>query len=182
MKPIFIPILLLFNAISLLGQSAKVVDVCELLSDMSRWNGQFVQFDAKIDKGGGEQGPWVEALECLSKVKIGQVEFPNALEITDPQSPQRLHHVEFERDEDSRTQFRSLLAQIKDRRTEYVRGTVVGVFETRTPLSKLVVINKAWPNGLPAGGFGHLGSAPAQILVKTITDMRIEKRKAVRER
>jgi hypothetical protein len=156
------------------GQTPKDVSVCDLLAKMSEWNGQMVRFDAKIEKGTGEQGPWINALDCPTKIKVGEVEFPNGLELTDPDSPNRLHEVTFERDLESRVEFRALLSRV-DRKTEYIRGTVVGVFETQTPISRLVGFSKAWPKGFPLG-FGHLGAAPAQILIKTTTNIRIEKR------
>jgi hypothetical protein len=67
-----------------------------------------------------------------------------------------------------------MLAEI-DRKTEYLRAVVIGLFETRTPLSKLVIVNGAWPNGM-RGGFGTSGDAPAQILLKSLSDLRIEKK------
>jgi hypothetical protein len=62
-----------------------------------------------------------------------------------------------------------------DPKTEYLHAVVVGLFETRTPLTKLVVFSKAWPNGFPFG-FGPL-STPAQILLRSLNDLRIEKKR-----
>jgi hypothetical protein len=62
-----------------------------------------------------------------------------------------------------------------DANTQRIHATVVGLFETKTPIEDLVYFSVAHPEGWRIG-FGHLGAWPAQILVKTIADMRIEQK------
>jgi hypothetical protein len=75
-------------------------------------------------------------------------------------------------DEEALNEFLALQRRV-DRRTEHIQATVIGVFETRTPIDDLVKHD----GHNPYNGFGHMNAAPAQILVRTMTDMRIEDNK-----
>ena len=157
------------------GQSPAQVTVCELLQDPSGWNGKFVQISADIDFDGlPERGPSLFGRKCSTSILVKGLSFPNLIGIADPQSVvQRVHVVEFEWDEGARGQFQSLLQTVNPK-TEHIRATVVGLFETRTPFGDLVRINAVHPGGLRVG-FGPGGALPAQVLVKTMTGMRIER-------
>ena len=62
-----------------------------------------------------------------------------------------------------------------DPKTELIQATVIGLFETKVPTESLVQVTPVHPEGARAG-YGHMAGWAAQIVVKTITDMRIEKK------
>ncbi|HTR39819.1 MAG TPA: hypothetical protein VMH80_28290 [Bryobacteraceae bacterium] len=104
---------------------------------------------------------------------IKAVAFPNLIQIGDPENTfMNIHHVDFTMEERSREDFVGALSML-DPKKERLRVTIVGLFETRTPLSDLVTVNAVHPKGL-RHGFGDQNVAPAQILVNTIADIRFE--------
>lgn len=62
-----------------------------------------------------------------------------------------------------------------DPKTELIQATVIGLFETKVPTESLVQVTPVHPEGTSAG-YGHVNSSAAQIVVRTIADMRIEKK------
>lgn len=103
-----------------------------------------------------------------SKIPPVELTFPNVLELTDPQARTALHKVDFQWDRRDRRRYADMINRV-DRNREQINVTVIGLFETRIPLSRLVF------RGIHAG-FGHAGGAPGQILVKAIEGMIIEKK------
>jgi hypothetical protein len=170
-----VAILFISSLTTALGQPSVQVAVCELLRDPSEWNGRLVQISADVEFDGlPERGPSLSGRSCQTNISVNGLSFRNLIAITDPQRGiLKVHTVEFEWDEGSRLEFRRLLQIVKPK-TEHIRVTVVGLFETRSPLSDLVRVNRVHPDGQRLGLC--VGSAlPAQILVKTVTSMRIEK-------
>jgi len=160
------------------AQSPETVSVCNLFDNLVKWDGQMVEVGAYIQTqpppGRPENGIWVSGRECPSRIVVKGISFPNTINLSDPQNRvTRIHAVTFEWDETSRSALAGLLARIDPTR-EHILATIVGLFETRTPLDDLVVVNRAHPEGNRLG-FGPQGPHPAQILVKTIRNMRIEK-------
>lgn len=145
------------------------VSLCDALNDMGRINGRLVQIRARL----GAQGEMrlVEP-QCERPVVVDGLKFPNWIALEEPGFRGMLH----------KTVAISLNRPAFDRLTEiWVRAnrmhesvsvTVIGLFETRTPLSWLV--NK---RGMKEGenpgylGFGGGGLAPAQIIVQDVTDI-----------
>jgi hypothetical protein len=62
-----------------------------------------------------------------------------------------------------------------DRERHVVKATFVGLLETRPDLEQLV-----GPKDQPLG-FGHLGAAPAQMLIKDIIDVAVEDKPVKRQ-
>jgi hypothetical protein len=151
----------------------KGVDVCTLLSDPLRWNGKFVRVLGQLELGNFEGGPWLSGSKCSTKFKVEDVTFPNVIGLTAPstkfyQVGFQLHHVDFQWDSTDWDRFNRALHQV-DPETERVAVTVVGMFETRDPLSELVRKGRTF-------GLGPAGDSPVQILVKTIPEIRIVKK------
>jgi hypothetical protein len=168
----------LFLVLSPLCLAQEAPDFCDLLKNMETWNGKLVQLRGvlKIWSAGEEGGSPLAPKVCDAQIratdfsKIPPVEFafPNLLELTDPQARTALHKVDFQWDSRNRRSYANIVNRV-DRDTEQVNLTVVGVFETRIPLARLVF------RGAEAG-FGHAGGTPGQILVKRIEGMVIEKK------
>jgi hypothetical protein len=149
------------------AEAPKAVDVCALFAEPERWNGVLISVSANLVNGHGEGGPWLSGEHCSTHIIVKREKFPNLLELVDPKSRDALHKVDYKWDEDSWNQYYDLVNRV-NRKSEHVRLTVIGVFETRSPLTDLVRDGRD-------NGFGHLGGSPGQILVKTMTDLRIEK-------
>jgi hypothetical protein len=161
---------ILASTLALYGQTAKPIDVCALFADPVAFNGLMIRVRGTILTGAGEGGPWLSGEHCRSRISVKNHEFPNIIELADPEDKiQRLHPVDFVWDEASLQQFESMLRRL-NRKTEHLRVTVIGVFETRTPLSDLVQEKRPFPDN----GFGHMNGSPAQILVKTMLDIQVE--------
>jgi hypothetical protein len=151
----------------------KVADVCDLFRDPVRWNGVMIQVRSPIERGAAEDGPWLTGGHCDAGIVVKGEKFPNLIYIQDPRNRKLcLHPVEFKRDQPSADAFSAILQSV-DPTKEYVWATVIGLFETRSPLGELIQQKRPWRYN----GFGHLGGAPAQIIVKTMTDMRITPKK-----
>ena len=167
----------LFLALSPLCLGQEAPDFCDLLKNMEAWNGKLVQLHGvlKIWTGGEEEDPpsprslrRPDSCNRLQQDSSGKLTFPNVLELTDPQARTALHKVDFQWDRRDRRRYADMINRV-DRNREQINVTVIGLFETRIPLSRLVF------RGIHAG-FGHAGGAPGQILVKAIEGMIIEKK------
>lgn len=163
----------LFILVSLSGlstcvaDSALPVDVCELLRRPLQSNGTMVHARGVIDFGAGEDGLALIPESCDFQFIIKGHLFPNAVELQPPESKRLLlHRVDFKSDEAA---FRVLFA-LRERTQGRVRiaATAVGVFETRSPLESLVREDRPFPRY----GFGHMNGRPAQIILKTLRDIR----------
>jgi len=157
-----------------LEQSPTQVSVCDLLRDPSEWNDRIVQVSADVDFDGlPERSPSLSGRKCSTNIMVSGLSFPNLIVLTDPQlGVLRVHNVDFEFDETAKSQFRRLLEIVRPK-SEHIRVTVIGLFETRSPVGDLVRFNNVHPQGQRLG-FGVGGVYPAQILLRTMTGMRIE--------
>jgi hypothetical protein len=161
-------LLVAIPAAALCGQTVQSVDICTLFRDPARWNGVMIRVQGAIVSGAGEGGPWLSGEQCSGQIEVKGEKFPNIIELADPRNNVGLHAVNFQRDEAARDKFILLLEKIYGKR-EHLRATVIGLFETRTPLDDLIHERPHYFNG-----FGDQGGAPAQILVKTMIDMAVE--------
>ena len=132
-----------------------------------------VERESVVILRGPEGGPWLSSKHCQSRVVINGEKFPDIIQLTDPQDRlDRLHAVEFESDKSALAQFSGWLSYLAGK-NEALYVTVIGMFETRVPLTELVQEQLPFKDN----GFGHMGGAPAQILVKTMTDMRATRKR-----
>jgi hypothetical protein len=171
-----LPIILLLSLCLVAeGQIARRSDVCALLKNPSDWNGRMVEITGRINPGGGETGPVLAAgPDCPVEIEFRGFKFPNTISITDPINKASLvHAVDFKWDNKSRDEFSALLRGM-NAKLEHVVATVVGQFETRSPFSDLAWKGRYSGRYAP-NGFGHLGGSPAQIVVETMSNMRVER-------
>ena len=155
------------------------VDSCDLLRNLPAFNGKMVAATGIIQApaGRGEGGSWLATPDCPVKIVVKGVEFGSTIEITPPWYPTIFldHKVEFNWDSKSFGEVSELMHSI-NARTEDLHATVIGLFETRVPTESLVRLAPDRPEGIPMG-YGHLNHSPAQIIVKTVTDIHVEKRR-----
>lgn len=143
--------------------------MCELLANPQAYDGLMIEVSGMISTGGGL---WLSDGKCRSHITVGDYVFADIVALTDPQDRQfRLHPATFEWNKQDQDNLREALGQLRsalrpdDRlnvhgRVVEIQGTVVGLFETRRPIQRLVS-----RLGSPSG-FGDQGIAPAQLLVK----------------
>jgi hypothetical protein len=165
-------ILFLIYTLSSSAQSPSAVDICTLFEAPSNWNGKLVRIDATLKNGHGEGGPWLSGENCKASIFIKGERFPNVLELVDPKSIFALHKVNYEWDEQSQEHYAAAVNRV-DRKNEHIRLTVIGLFETREPLTDLILKGRD-------NGFGHQNGIPGQILVKTVTNILIQKNIMIR--
>jgi len=131
----------------------------------------------KIWSGGGEGVAYLSPQRvCDAKIRITdfsstpilETTFTNGLELTDPQARTAIHKVDFQWDKRNWNRYANTINRI-DRDRQYIKLTVVGMFETRVPLNRLVSRGAQM-------GFGHTNFLPGQILVKTIEDIVVERK------
>lgn len=170
--------ILLFIAIARLSLGQEAVDLCDLLKNLEAWNGKLVQVHGamKIWSGGGEGGAYLSPQVCDAQIRVTDFStipilentFRNGLELTDPQDRTAIHKVDFQWDKRNRQRYANTINRI-DHDRQYIELTVVGMFETRVPLNRLV------SRGVQMG-FGQAGYLPGQMLVKMIEDTVVEKK------
>jgi len=133
----------------------QIHSVCELLADPLSFDGKLVAVKGSLR---AYQGWWLYDDQCQSKFTVQGHSFENLITVTSPTDLVRVHDVPFDTDDDSV----ALVAKAFGGNTSTqprVLATFVGVFETREELN-LVSRNGA------SRGFGHLGAAPAQLLLR----------------
>lgn len=154
--------ILLWTAHVLLAQDVTDVRLCDLVKDPSSFHGKMVRITGEILRGNMENGPALIDRACADSIKIGDRSFGNVVILTSSWASDGDLKVPFQWDSSEARLFE--IGERIDPRRERIVGTVIGVFETRTPLTLL----------LTRGGFGHLSGSSGQILVRTVTDVRVE--------
>lgn len=154
------------------------VDICSLFGDLPAYNGQMIEATGAIRAlpGSRETTPWLSGEQCRVIIRVKGLEYRNTINLTSSRFPPPFvdHKVDFDWDTASDVALAGLLSRM-DAKTEEIHATVIGLFETRVPTNTLVVVTPAHPEGA-RNGYGHLNDNPAQIIVKTVRDMYIEKK------
>jgi hypothetical protein len=163
------------------GQPPARVNVCDLFRDLSAFNGRMISVTAAIRAlpGSREVAPWLDAGDCPAKIRVKGFDYMNTIYLTSSRLPPPFvdHKVDFDWDTASAVALAGLLSRM-DATTEEIHATVIGLFETRVPTDSLIVVTPAHPEGRRVG-YGHLGNNPAQIIVETVEDMYIQKKRDV---
>jgi hypothetical protein len=157
------------------GVSPVTVTVCEALSKPLKYDGQVVQMRGRVN--GTDEGTWFIGDNCAGIfVTDNNHIWPSMVFLATPSSTTvgrtRLHSVDFNFDLQSsrrlEEKYRQIRARVPD---ECISWTYTGLFETRRDWS---TAKATYPNGTSKViGFGHLGEAPAQIILKSADDVSI---------
>jgi len=165
--------LFVVSTVTAFAQGPTLVKICDLFSDIEKWDGTFIRTTGDIETR-QEGGPWLSGRGCPTKIEVKGISFPNIIQLANPKAPVGLlHHVDFVWEENNLGEFWGAQLQV-NRKTEHIHGTIIGLFETRSPISDLVKFTSVHPEGQLLG-FGPGGPAPAQIIVKSIIEVHIEK-------
>ena len=150
-----------------------ILTVCEVLSHPLLYDGQLVRVRGRVN--GSDEGAWLVGDECPGVfVTNEQHVWPSTIFLATPSSTSsgrtRLHSIDFELDPVSEriadSKYRQLRTHIPDK---CIAWTYIGLFETRRDWAEAQVV---YPNGTTKIiGFGHLGAAPSQIILKSVDDV-----------
>jgi hypothetical protein len=161
-------ILFFFLAAAAGADDARPVTICDVLQDPAKWNGKMVEVAGPIMTA---QNLWVMG-RCDRALEVKGSKFLTGFVLEYPSNKKLISHkVEFDWDEESKSEL-YVLTEEAMRTNRTVFATVVGMFETRIPVDSLIDANAPYKYR----GFGHMGEAPGQIIVKTVKGMRIEQK------
>ncbi len=152
------------------AEEHKVLDVCEALSNLEKLDGHLVTIRGAL---GTFQGWWLEGEQCAEHVEVKGHVFVDTISIQESTSLVRVHVPPFAASRKPFSELNEALHRLRDER-EALRVTIVGILETRQPRAKLLGSRGQLL------GFGHLGVAPAQLLLREVVDITIKSR-AVKE-
>jgi hypothetical protein len=140
-----------------------VLSVCALLKNSLAMNGKLVTVTGSLR---AYQGWWLYDDQCSSHISVEGHTFENIIAVARPVDPVRINDVPFDTDEDSLVAVTNAFGKDSSIHPR-VSVTFVGLFETRADFK---LIN---PVGSPQG-FGHLGAAPVQLLLKECRGVSVE--------
>jgi len=148
------------------------LSVCEVLANPLRFNGKQIDVRGYVTSTG--EGTWLNG-DCKAHLVTDGFVWPDSIWITlfpDPIEP--LHEKTFATD-------MRALHELSERTAEIVRLhgkecrfwiTYEGLLETQPDLHLETVLDIDGKRR--AAGFGHLAGAAAQLVVKTVRDLRVE--------
>lgn len=160
-------LLMVFGACNACAEDVTKVGICSLLSDPGNWNGKLIEVRGQVI---ASNNFWIMGTECPDRIRAKGTVFIAGFVFADPQNKKlSAHSVHYRWDLSTIGQLNSALATAPKTKG-HVRATIVGMFETRLPLADL--IDEKAPYKFR--GFGHMGEAPGQILIKYLKDISIE--------
>jgi len=148
----------------------QTLTVCQALSAPLKYDGQIVTIRGR--SSGTDEGYWVSGDDCPGVITTDGFVWPSAISLAMPTLPLplRLHSVDFTYDWDARHRLDTKYKRLRRRVPRAcLVFTYTGLFETRTdwPTHKMVYANGTFNYA----GFGHLGGAPAQLLLRSEDDV-----------
>jgi len=152
--------------------ASHVVTVCEALSAPLKYNGHVVTIRGRVDST--DEGTWLVGDGCPGIFVTAGYAWPSVISVAMPTipAPLRIHQVNFKFDWESRRKVEAKSEELqKSAPPRCLEFTYSGLFETRVDWSdaKLRYTNGTWKYA----GFGHLGDAPAQLLLKSEDDVAV---------
>ena len=157
---------------ALKGSPGNPLTVCEILKEPLKWDGQVVT--VRDHTQGTDEGAWLAGKECRGIfVTNGHVVWPSMIALGTPSLPGNLHSPDFTYDVDSERRVSAKGEELaKSVPWSCLVSTYTGLFETRRDWAAARV---TYPNGTSkVRGFGHLGAAPAQSLLRSADDIEVD--------
>ena len=151
-------------------QETEPISVCDVLRDPVKYNGKMIAVRGFLIST--DEGHWLNG-DCEEPLITNGYKWKSAIWPESPSSRSALHKVAFEEDFEAETAMYAVRnREMKDPRHDRLWVTYIGLLETRQSMDIEVFVR---PNGeRQPVGFGHLGGAPAQILIKTVKDIVVE--------
>jgi hypothetical protein len=150
------------------GNPSGVLTVCEILSMPSSYDGKLVTIRERVSNT--DEGAWLEGIKCPGVFVTDGVVWPRSiwLQYSDSRVT-RLHQPDFSKELILRSEYiaERKYVQLKRRVPDRcIVWTYTGMFETKQNWSSAKV---TYHDGTSRFiGFGHLGDAPAQLLIRTV--------------
>jgi hypothetical protein len=152
--------------------ASHVLTVCDVLSAPLKHNGHVITIRGRVE--GTDEGAWLVGGGCPGVFTTGEYVWTSAIYLAMPTiaAPLRVHPVNFKFDWESRRKTDAKYEELRrSAPAECLEFTYSGLFDTREEWAgaKLVYPNGTWKYA----GFGHLGDAPGQLLLKSEDDVTV---------
>jgi hypothetical protein len=150
------------------GESTRV---CDVLRGPLEYDGRLINIRGVLR--GTDEGEWLVGEGCSGTLVTDGYVWPTGIWLTAPGYRGVLHLIDFKLDEDSGRRFSRRYKHLNKRVPENcIISTLTGLFETRRDWSKFKAV---YPNGAwKLLGFGHLGEAPGQLVIKSEDDVAVD--------
>jgi hypothetical protein len=148
------------------------LSVCDILSDPAKYNGRLVTIRAISE--GTDEGWWIGAGKaCTAPLITNGYSWPSIIWVQSIGGPQHTHRPDFETDQNAVSKVDREVRRLHiDPKLDRIWLSFTGIFETREFTAKDVGnADGKWR----ADGFGHLNSAPGQLLLKTVSGLSVER-------
>jgi hypothetical protein len=145
-----------------------VIEICDILRDPVSFNGKEVAIRGVFRDT--DEGAWLVG-ECPVPLSTGGYVWNSHIYLISPRSKFVLRSVEYSEDSAA---FEVLASRLKDRKDPIRDKAIVTVFgkiETREDLEAQVYRDR--DGRVRPAGFGHMGGAPAQLVLKTVRDISV---------
>jgi hypothetical protein len=147
---------------------ARALTVCEVLAEPLKYDGQMLTIRGSLDGSG--DGAWLTSTRCPDVMVTDGHVWPVLISLQYPDHKNRLHPVTFKFDAASERRIGAKYRELaRSADGKCLVWTYTGVFETRRDWSTARAPHPGGPS--PFVGFGHLGVAPAQLLLKSADDV-----------
>ena len=150
-------------------ETITAISVCELLQNRLKYDGQMVEVRGLVE--GSHEGAVLAAENCSGKIITEGFTWPNAIALVYDTSYDSPHVVDFVPDRNQIDRVDREASRIARKHPHAkIALTYVGLFETRTNLGRA----PNFAGKLVPAGFGHGGACPAQLVIKTKKDLRVQ--------
>jgi hypothetical protein len=162
-------------------QPQESIEICELLRDLEKYNGKIVTVRAFVN-GGRRHGYYLvdtrpdgykKEIPCPS-MPNSKSDWPPTIDFVWPSNTVlRRNPAPFERDTTAEGKLNEAISNVVQEKNpdRKVLATFVGQIRTRPSIT---ILHDKAENGYFGTGYGHLGMHPAQLVIKTVLDIRIE--------
>jgi len=148
-----------------------VVTVCDVLRTPLQYDGRLLRIRGRLS--GTDEGTWLLGEKCSGTLITEGHVWPSAIWLTAPGRQEVLHPLDFQLDEESGRSFNRSYRRLRRRVPDHcIVSTLTGLFETRSDWSQF---KRFYRDGTRQfTGFGHLGEAPGQLVIKSEDDVAID--------
>jgi hypothetical protein len=163
-----VPLLVAFSLLAApQTPESAAISVCTVLADRLRLNGKIISVRGYEEST--DDGSWLKG-DCKTHVTTDGHVWPDLIWLS-VSHLDTLHEIRFKTDMDALRRFGDMTAKAARSGHKYrVWVTYVGMFETEGELG--IGGGKVGPDH--GTGLGHLNGAPAQLVIKTVRDLKIE--------
>jgi hypothetical protein len=156
-----------------LGKEADppIVTVCDVLRAPLDYDGHLIKIRGRLS--GTDEGTWLADAGCPGALVTDGHVWPSEVWLAAPGWRFIFHPVDFQFDKKSARRFNRSYNKLRRRLPEQcIVSTLTGLFETRSNWSQF---KRVYPNGTREfTGFGHLGGAPGQLVIKSEDDVAVD--------